>query len=111
MSGPANVLASLSSGNSPAQASVTTGVAGSTPAERAAMMPPSDARGPELTSRRFAPLLAHRVAVVASSTPGELRLVPLGTSIAPPVSAAIARLVPLSAADDDIVARLLGSLE
>ena len=82
-----------------------------TPAERAALMQAADARGPEITTRRFAPLLAHRIAVVASSTPGELRLVPLDTSRAPPAGAAIALLVPLSAADDDIVARLLGSLE
>ncbi|MFS8070229.1 MAG: hypothetical protein ACMG6S_28020 [Byssovorax sp.] len=89
-----------------------------TPAERAALIQAADARreaadarGPELTTRRFAPLLAHRIAVVASSTPGELRLVPLDTSRAPPAGAAIALLVPLSAADDDIVARLLGSLE
>ena len=89
-----------------------------TPAERAALMQAADARsqaadarGPELTTRRFAPLFAHRIAVVASSTPGELRLVPLDTSRAPPTGAAIALLVPLSAADDDIVARLLGSLE
>lgn len=78
--------------------------------ERSAISSP-DSHGPELTSRRFAPLLAHRVAIVASSTPGELRVVPLDTSRAPPPGAAIVLIVPLSGADDHVITQLLGSLE
>jgi hypothetical protein len=82
-----------------------------TEAERAELMATPDTLGPETTSRRFAPLLAHRVAVVASGIPGELRLVPLDAAGAPPAGAAIALLVPLTAADGDVVAQLFGSLE
>jgi hypothetical protein len=79
--------------------------------DRSALFAAPDTLGTETTSRRFAPLLAHRVAVMASRTPGELRVVPFDASGAPPAGAAIAVLVPLSAADDDLVAQLFGSLE
>jgi hypothetical protein len=82
-----------------------------TAAERAALAAAPEHRASESTSRRFPPLLAHRVAVVASSTPGELRLVLLDPSGAPPVGAAIAMLVPLSTADGDEIAQLVGALE
>jgi hypothetical protein len=82
-----------------------------TAAERAALVSAPENRAPEGTSRKFPPLLAHRVAVVASSTPGELRVVLLDPSGAPPVGAAIAMLVPLSTADGDEIAQLFGSLE
>jgi hypothetical protein len=95
----------------PISAPERTAVTKWTDAERTAMMAAPDTQSPETTSRRFAPLLAHRVAVVAGSRPGEIRLVPLDASGAPPMGAAIALLVPLSAADGDVVAQLFGSLE
>jgi len=79
--------------------------------DRSALLAGPDNLGTETTSHRFAPLLAHRVAVMASRTPGELRVVPFDASGAPPAGAAIAMLVPLSAADDDVMVRLFGSLE
>ena len=82
-----------------------------TAAERAALVSAPDLRASESTGRKFAPLLAHRVAVVASSTPGELRVVLLDPSGPPPVGAAIAMLVPISTADGDEIAQLVGSLE
>jgi hypothetical protein len=95
----------------PISAPERTAVTKWTDAERAALMAAPDTQAPETTSRRFAPLLAHRVAVVASNRAGEIRLVPLDASGAPPIGAAIALLVPLSAADGDLVAQLFGSLE
>ena len=94
----------------PISAPERTAVTRWTDAERAALMAAPDTQAPETTSRRFAPLLAHRVAVVAGRA-GEIRLVPLDASGAPPIGAAIALLVPLSAADGDVVAQLFGSLE
>lgn len=94
----------------PISAPERTAVTKWTDAERAALMAAPDTQAPETTSRRFAPLLAHRVAVVAGRA-GEIRLVPLDASGAPPIGAAIALLVPLSAADGDLVAQLFGSLE
>ncbi|MEP7126742.1 MAG: hypothetical protein ABJE95_37780, partial [Byssovorax sp.] len=94
----------------PISAPERTAVTKWTDAERAALMAAPDPQAPETTSRRFAPLLAHRVAVVAGRA-GEIRLVPLDAAGAPPVGAAIALLVPLSAADGDVVAQLFGSLE
>ncbi len=83
-----------------------------TAAERAALAAAPENRASEGTGRnKFAPLFAHRVAVVASSTPGELRVVLLDPSGAPPVGAAIAMLVPISTADGDEIAQLVGSLE
>ena len=79
--------------------------------DRSALFAAPDTLGTETTSRRFAPLLAHRVAVMASRTPGELRVVPFDASGAPPAGAAIALLVPVGAADDDVLAQLFGSLE
>ena len=78
--------------------------------DRSALFAGPDTLGTETTSRRFAPLLAHRVAVMASRTPGELRLVPFDVGTPPP-GAAIAVLVPLGAADGDALAQLFGSLE
>jgi hypothetical protein len=95
----------------PISAPERTAVTTWTEAERAAFMAAPDTLGPEPTSRRVAPLLAHRVAVIASSTPGEIRLVLLDASGAPPKGAAIALLVPLSATDGDVVTQLFGSLE
>jgi hypothetical protein len=94
----------------PISAPERTAVTRWTEAERAALMAAPDTQAAETTSRRFAPLLAHRVAVVAGRA-GEIRLVPLDASGAPPIGAAIALLVPLSAADGDLVAQLFGSLE
>ena len=95
----------------PMSAPERTAVTKWTDAERTAMMAAPDTQNPETTSRRFSPLLAHRVAVVAGSRPGEIRLLPLDAAGAPPMGAAIALLVPLSAADGDVVAQLFGSLE
>jgi len=76
----------------------------------AAAVPAPDTVGePERASRRFAPLLARWVAVAAGA-PGEIRLVPLDAA-APPAGAAVAILVPASAADGDILAKLLGARE
>lgn len=79
--------------------------------DRSALFASPDLLGTETTSRRFTPLLAHRVAVLVSRTPGQISVMPLDASSAPPAGAAIAMLVPLSAADDDVIAQLFGSLE
>jgi hypothetical protein len=65
----------------------------------------------ETTSRRVAPLLSFRVAILATGTPGEVRLVALDGAGQAPEGAAQAILVPLSAADGEMVAKLFGSLE
>jgi hypothetical protein len=95
----------------PISAPERTAVTRWTEAERAALMAAPDLGIPERTIRRFAPLLSHRVAVVASSTPGELRVVLLDADAAPPPGSAVVLLVPLTAVDGDVVTRLIGSLE
>ncbi len=72
---------------------------------------PAIAPSAEQTSRRVAPLLSFRVAILATGTPGEVRLIALDGAGAPPEGAAQAILVPLGAADGEIVARLFGSFE
>jgi hypothetical protein len=61
--------------------------------------------------RRVGTIAALRVAVLATSAPGEVRLIALDTADEPPPGAALAVLVPLSAADGDSVSRLFGGLE
>ncbi len=56
--------------------------------------------------RRLDTLPALRVAVLATSVPGEVRLIALETKDEAPPGAALAVLVPLSAADGEAVARL-----
>ena len=65
----------------------------------------------EATSRKVAPLLSFRVAILGTGTPGEVRLLALDHTGAPPEGAAQAILVPLGAADGELVAKLFGSLE
>jgi hypothetical protein len=52
------------------------------------------------------PLAAVRVAVLGTSVPGEVRLVPLDSRTEPPTGAAAAILVPLTVGDGEAIARL-----
>jgi hypothetical protein len=74
------------------------------PAPKAAEAVPS-------ASGRAGTIPALRVAVLATSAPGEVRLIALGAADEAPPGAALAVLVPLSAADGDAVRRLFGGLE
>jgi len=58
--------------------------------------------------RRLDTLPALRVAVLATSVPGEVRLIALETNDEAPPGAALAMLVPLTATDGEAVARLFG---
>lgn len=107
----ARVLDDISSDDATGPMSAPPSNAMWTAPDRSALLAGPDTLGTEITSRKFAPLLAHRVAVMASRTPGELRIVPFDATGAPPVGAAVAMLVPLSAVDDDVMVRLFGSLE
>ena len=69
---------------------------------------PAAARAPK---KRPEPLPALRVAVLATSVPGEVRLIALDPADEPPPGAAVAMLVPLTAADGESVTRLFGGLE
>jgi hypothetical protein len=62
-------------------------------------------------AKRVASLPALRVAVLATSVPGEVRLIALDPGDDAPPGAALAVLVPLSPADGESVTRLFGSLE
>lgn len=81
------------------------------PAKSAPQMSAPAAPPTEQTSRKVAPLLSFRVAILATGTPGEVRLIALDGAGAPPEGAAQAILVPLGAADGELVAKLFGSLE
>lgn len=63
---------------------------------------------PRVPATPVEPLPSLRVAVLATSSPGEVRLVLLDERTEPPAGAAAAILVPLSAGDGAAIARLLG---
>ena len=60
--------------------------------------------------KRLDTLPALRVAVLGTGIAGEVRLISLGNE-EPPPGAAVAVLVPLTAADGEAVARLFGALD
>jgi hypothetical protein len=63
-----------------------------------------------LPAQRFSTLPSLRIAVMSAGAPGEVRVIPLEDAAAPPPGAAVAILVPATAADGDEVAKLFGSL-
>ena len=63
---------------------------------------------PRIPAQPVEALPAVRVAVLATAMPGEVRLMLLDGRSEPPTGAAAAILVPLSAADGELMARLLG---
>jgi hypothetical protein len=73
--------------------------------------PPRRAAPAPQPPKRLDTLPALRVAVLATAVPGDVRLIALGTHDEAPPGAAIAVLVPLSAADGEAVARLFKGLE
>jgi hypothetical protein len=83
--------------------------------ERPASIPdasPAVAAPPALRgAKRVEALPALRVAVLATSVPGEVRLIALEPTDDAPPGAALAVLVPLTPADGESVTRLFGSLE
>ena len=72
---------------------------------------PSRRLRPRPPTRRVESLPALRVAVLATSIPGEVRLIALDPTDEAPPGAALAVLVPLTPADGDSVTRLFGGLE
>jgi hypothetical protein len=64
---------------------------------------------PQRLVRRLPSLPALRVAVMSAGAPGEVQIMLLDSAAAPPPGAAVAILVPLTAADGDEVAKLFGS--
>jgi hypothetical protein len=76
-------------------------------ASPAVATPPPALRG----AKRMEALPALRVAVLATSVPGEVRLIALEPTDDAPPGAALAVLVPLTPADGESVTRLFGSLE
>jgi hypothetical protein len=88
----------------------------SSPSEPLAERPSAGARGAAISRavpapRRFDTLSALRVAVLATTTPGEVRLIALDAADEAPPGAALAVLVPLSAADGESVVKLFGAIE
>ncbi|WP_044250919.1 hypothetical protein [Chondromyces apiculatus] len=65
---------------------------------------------PRVPATPLEPLPALRVAVLATGTPGEVRVVLLGERTEPPMGAATAILVPLSASEGGAIARLLSGV-
>lgn len=73
---------------------------------------PSTDAGPDPAAhRRLDTLPAVRVAVLGTGLAGEVRLISLDGGDEPPPGAAVAILVPMSAADGEAIARLFGALE
>lgn len=71
-----------------------------------------DATAPRMLPAFSLPTLpAMRVAVMSTGIPGEARIMPLELAAAPPPGAAVAILVPVTAADGDEVTKLFGALE
>jgi hypothetical protein len=64
---------------------------------------------PQLSIPRLPSVPAIRVAVMSAGAPGEVQLVPLDAATKPPPGAAVAILVPISAADGELVVKLFGS--
>jgi hypothetical protein len=62
-------------------------------------------------AKRTGTLPALRVAVLATSVPGEVRLIALEPTDDAPPGAALAVLVPLTPADGESVTKLFGGLE
>jgi hypothetical protein len=87
-------------GAAPARAAGAAATGGELPARRVPVTP-----------KRLGTIPALRVAVLATSIPGEVRLIALDNADEAPPGAALAVLVPLSAADGDSVSRLFGGLE
>lgn len=67
------------------------------------------ATSPQLFVPRLPFHPALRVAVMSAGAPGEVHIVPLEGTAAPPPGAAVAILVPVTAADGDEVAKLFGA--
>lgn len=82
-------------------------VAGGPATER----PPSMIDAGPAAPKRLDTLPALRVAVLATSVVGEVRLISLDAGDEPPPGAALAVLVPLSGADGEALARLFGATE
>ncbi len=121
-SGPATERpASMHDGGAPhTPASAHDGGAPHTPASAIAGVEPapvpqraakSSAAAPRATPKRVETIPALRVAVLATTTPGEVRLIALGISDEAPPGAALAVLVPLSVAAGESVARRFGGHE
>lgn len=104
---PAAIIAEESTSDGPGVAPASSRTAPSGATERP---PPLVAIAPP-PPKRLDTLPALRVAVLATGIAGEVRLISLDAGDEPPPGAAVAVLVPMSAADGEAVARLFGTTD